>query len=811
MLKSTITLFLMLPVLLLSAQGGTIKGALQDENDEAVLFANIALHSSADSSLVKVEVSDEAGVFTFRNITAGNYFLQASYVGLADLKRENIELKEGETLDLNILKFPSSAIELETATVTADRVMVEVKADRTVFNVDGTINSTGSDAVELLRKAPGVTVDNNENINVLGRAGVIVYVDGKRLPLSGQDLNNYLRNLPAEQIDKIDIITNPGAKYEAEGNAGIIDIRLKKDKSLGANGSVRGTISQGQLPQGNLNFSGNYRNRKMNVFATAGVGSAERFNNMIFRSRQNGLFLDEINNSESVGDYLNVRLGTDFFLNDKNTIGFLIDSGRSDGRTDSYNEIAISPLEAVTEVDSILVAEALNTRTNNRNSYNINYRYDDGKGNKSLNVDLDYGQFINDNTRYLPNLYFNDTKTEELSRVINNIDTESDIDIYTGTVDFESNLAGGKLGVGTKYVRVVSDNTFIFSDEINGELVRNDNSSNLFNYDEAVYAAYVNYNRKINDKWSFSAGLRTEITDARGELTTFVDELDEDPVNLNYTSLFPSAGLSWQMNPMNVFNLNVGRRINRPDYSVLNPFENRLSELSFEKGNPRLNPEIVNNVELGYTLKFRYNFKLAYSQTTDQITRLIAPDDNDPRAGFITWANLAEQTVISANVSAPMQPAKKWSLYVNASASYLDNQADYGEGAVVDVQAFTYNLFAQNTIDLPGDIKGEISGWYSGPGVWGGVFEYESSWSLNFGLQRKFLKDQMNVRLSVNDVFYESGWDGFSEFDGLFSEGSGRWDSRRVALSISYNFGNQNVKSRKRKTGIEDAAKRAGN
>ena len=213
---------------------------------------------------------------------------------------------------------------------------------------------------------------------------------------------------------------------------------------------------------------------------------------------------------------------------------------------------------------------------------------------------------------------------------------------------------------------------------------------------------------------------------------------------------------------------------------------------------------------MGYTLKYRYNFKLAYSKTEDQITRLIAPDDIDPRAGFITWANLAKQTRVSLNISAPVQVAKGWSAYFNASASHLDNQADYGEGAVVNLQVFTYSIYQQHTFDLPAGFKGEISGYYSGPGVWGVVFEYESNWSLDVGLQRKFFNDQLNLRLGASDLFYQTGWDGFSSFDGLFSNGSGQWDSRRVSLSASYRFGNQNVKSRKRKTGLESEAKRVG-
>jgi len=221
--------------------------------------------------------------------------------------------------------------------------------------------------------------------------------------------------------------------------------------------------------------------------------------------------------------------------------------------------------------------------------------------------------------------------------------------------------------------------------------------------------------------------------------------------------------------------------------------------------------EIVNNVELGWTYQYRYNFKIGYSKTENQITRLIAPDTEDSRAGFITWANLADQTIISGNISAPMQFGQSWNAFFNFSTSYIDNQADYGNGQVVDVQAFTYSIFTQHTFPLFQKIKGEISGYYAGPGVWGGVFEYETTWSLNLGIQRKFLNDQLNVKLAANDLFYQTPWEGVSVFGGLESFGRGENDTRRVTLSASYSFGNQKVKSRKRKTGLEEESKRVDN
>ncbi len=794
----------------LQAQNSLIKGQLTDGQDEPVIYANVTLHNSIDSSLVKVETTDDAGIFKIMNVNAGRYFIRASYIGLDNLEVPSFVITEDDIKDLGILRLSAEGISLDQVTVTATRALVEVKPDRTVFNVQGTINSVGEDALALMRKAPSVTVDNNDNISILGRTGVRIFIDGKPLPLAGTELSNFLQNLPAEQIDRIDIITNPGAKYEAEGNAGIIDIRLKRGENMGTNGSVSASYSQGRRSRYNVSSTLNYRNKKMNVFGNVGYGRTNSFNDMVFESYQNNLLLDEINDTDFTFKNTNYRVGTDFFIGEKHTLGFLIGGSVSDRKTENDNIIEISALPDYDSIDSVLVARNNATGGGNNYTVNLNYRYDITKEN-SFNFDLDYGRYNSFSSRFSPNRYFQTIEENVfLSERINVIDPENDIDIYTAKADYEQPLAGGVFGIGTKVSRVISDNTFLFYDEVNDERVRNDQRSNIFEYLENVYAGYASYNRPVSEKLSFSSGIRVEQTDATGTLTPFDNGLTEAPVLQNYLSVFPNLGFSWNPKPMHSYNLSFGRRINRPDYSVLNPFENRLSELSFEKGNPKLLAEIVNNVELGWTYQYRYNFKLGYSKTENQITRLIAPDTEDDRAGFITWANLADQTIISGNISAPFQFGKNWNAFFNLSGSYIDNQADYGNGQVVDVQAFTYTLFTQQTFPLFQKFKGEISGYYAGPGVWGGVFKYEATWSLNLGIQHKFLNDQLNVKLAANDIFYQAWWQGVSEFAGLESFGSGKNDTRRVTLSASYSFGNQKVKSRKRKTGIEEESRRVG-
>jgi len=330
--------------------------------------------------------------------------------------------------------------------------------------------------------------------------------------------------------------------------------------------------------------------------------------------------------------------------------------------------------------------------------------------------------------------------------------------------------------------------------------------SNEFTYKENVNAAYLNYNTQIK-KFGINAGLRTEQTNWEGDLMTFTESGDRKDGN-SYINFFPSAGVSWQMNEKNNFNIFYSRRINRPSYQDLNPFVSRLDELTFQKGNVRLRPEYTNQIQLRHSFNYSLNTTLSYSRTNDVITRLVDIDDDNPNASFITWENIANQNHYSLNIAAPIPFTDWWSSYTSLTLFHLHNNTDFGDGKVIDVRATTLNGYSQQTFKLPKDISLEVSGWFVTPSVWGGNMKTNSMGSMDVGIQKRILNNKGKLKIALTDVFKTNEWSGESRFGNLCMDANAGWDSRRVKVNFSYMIGNEKVKSRNRKTGLEDESKR---
>ncbi len=791
-----------------SKETGKITGKVLDNEGKPLPYANVLLYAMKDSTLMKAEYTEDDGSFELLNIGAGEYWINVSFVGLPEHNSQSFTMTTGQEFTLPDIKLSSKGLDLSEVTVTARKPIVEVHPDKTVFNVEGSINATGSTAMELLRKAPGVVVDNNDNIILSGKNGVRIYIDGKPSQLSNTDLAAYLRTIQSSDIATIEVITNPSAKWDAEGNAGIINIRMKKDQRLGGNGTLNLGYGRGDFNNYNGSISGNYRNKNLNTFGSYSYNDGHGSNVFNLYREQIGLVYDQQNKGDNEDQSHNFKLGSDFFLNGKNTIGFLVNGYQGEYTGMENSHMKISQIGS-SVVDSSLIAMSDHIGKRQNYNFNLNYRFDNGKG-VIWNMDADYGFFDNDNENFNPNRIYTGNGgvgSELLSEEIFRNFGPTNINIYTFKVDHERPLFKGQLSTGAKFSYVNTDNDFRFYNVINNEDVLDIDRSNHFVYDENVNALYANYSRQLG-KFGFQAGLRVEQTVSEGDLEAMKETNDQN-VKRDYLDFFPSAGITYQANQINTFQLTYSRRIDRPSYQDLNPFEGRLDKLTYQKGNPFLNPQYTNSVQLNHTFKYMYNTSLSYSRSTDLMTQLTFIDDRDSSASFITNENLGEQSNISLTFSAPITVSKWWNVYTNISGYRTHNQGTFPDGYEVDLTVYAFNFYAQNTFTLPLGLTAELSGWYASPAVWGGTFETESMWSVDAGLQKKFLQDKITVKATVSDLFKTNKWDSESFFGPLYMRASGGWDSRRFRINLTYNFGNQQVTaSRRRSTGLEDEKNR---
>lgn len=418
---------------------------------------------------------------------------------------------------------------------------------------------------------------------------------------------------------------------------------------------------------------------------------------------------------------------------------------------------------------------------------------------------MDFGKFNSDRKNFQPNHYYDATETVVLNGVVNSQETPIAIAISSLKSDYEHKLFGGKVGTGFKLSLVKTKNIFNVYNYSSGTPVFNEDTSNKFNYNENINAAYVNYNMNFK-KINFQIGLRVENTNSDGKLLS-TQQNGNERVKRNYIDFFPSGGITYLINDNNSLALIYSKRIERPSYQSLNPFQNQLDELSFTKGNPFLKPQYTNNVKLSHTFKYKLITTLSYSYITDFFAQVTEPDGAN--RNYLTSKNVANNEVINFGISYPFKVNKWWNVYMSVNAftsKYIATDPSF-----TSMHQETLNLFGQNTFNLPKDITMEVSGWYNSPSVWGGTYRTGSLGSLDIAFQKKFLSKKLNARIAFSDILYTAPWRGNSEFGSLIIKGDGGNDSRQVRFSLSYNFGNDEVKkARNRNSGLEDEKNRIG-
>ncbi|MEO5995506.1 MAG: TonB-dependent receptor, partial [Chitinophagaceae bacterium] len=784
--------------------GQTIKGKVQDDNAKLLPYANVLLLATKDSVLVKGSGTDVYGNFAFDKIRPGRYFLSASRVGYKQVFSAPFTVAAGlNELQIPILKLVLESKQLKEVTVLGKRPFLEQKIDRTVVNVSNSIIASGSTALEVLEKAPGVIVDRqNDQISLRGKEGVIVQIDGKQTFLPMADVVALLRSMPSDNIDRIELITNPSAKYDAAGNAGIIDIRLKKNNSVGTNGSLSLSGGTGRYDRERGNLQINHRTSKLNVFGNYSAyrgGSYLDFD--ITRSQELGTeqnFIKSLSSIRLRDNGQNVKAGLDYFINKRTTIGMVW--------TAFWNDFTEqSPAHSIfrRQENGPVYLHALSDKSITRNSSNqlgnLNIQHTFVKKQAQLSADFDIARFSRDFANAL------NTQTlipATIPSPIAGLYTQMPTSINIGSIkiDYSQQLnTNWKMEAGLKASSVRSDNNVELKSGESGNLQKDTSLSNHFKYTEEVNAAYLNFSGKLSERSNLMAGLRAEHTHSVGNSLSL-----NNVVSRSYLNFFPSLFLSHTLDKQNTFTFSYSYRIDRPNYQNLNPARSYLDPYTYSSGNAYLKPQYTHSLELRHGYKEKIFTSFAASFIRDLQFYFIQPLDEKMTRRMPE--NIGNSEAYSLTLSFPVKVRNGWTIQGTLMGNYSAFDFTY-KGSPIHVQQIAGRLNASNAFAFGKGWTGELAGWLNTPAV---QAIQTSPWlgSLDAGVQKLF-STKWKAKLSLQDILHTNQTRFKINAPGFSSGGSIARDTRVVMLNLTYSFGNQQLKSsRQRKTASEEEVQR---
>ena len=781
---------------------GKVNGSVVDGNTKTIESATITLLRAKDSSVAKMSVADKTGNYEFDGVHEGKYLVSITAVGHNKGFSETFDINSAnQSIILKTIELVHQTKLIGGVTVNSKKPLIEQKIDRTIVNVEAAVSNVGTTALEVLEKSPGISVDKDGNISLKGKQGVQVYVDGRPTYLAGTDLANYLRTLSSNQLDQIEIMTNPPAKYDAAGNSGIINIKTKKSNQVGYNGSISSTYSQGRYSKINESFNFNYRKNKVNLFTTLGYNNRKNFQDLDIQRKfiESGTKIvkshfDQESKIRESGKTYNAKIGLDYFASKKTTLGVVIAGFNNPGKFSNRSDVLIYDPNMV--LQSQTLARTSNDRKWKNFSSNLNFRHVFDSTGKELTADVDYVTYHSTNSQDLENAYYNASglPTFKADTLLGNL--PQDINIYTTKIDYTHPLKkGAKFEAGIKTSFVKTDNNAIYDSVNYGVRARDIGRSNYFIYDENVNAAYVNYSKPFTKKLFGQLGVRVENTNAKGSQVTTGEKFKH-----NYTQIFPTAFLQYKANEKNSFGLNYGRRIDRPDYEDLNPFILFLDRYTFEQGNPNLQPQFSHNVELSHTYKDFLTTTLNYTQTTDIINEVLE-QNTERNETFVKKANIAKQRQYGIAINMGGQIKKWWSgnVYANVYNNLFEGIVN---GDQINISATSGQFNVSNQFKFGKTWGAELSGFYRTGGV-DGVFRIKGFGMMNMGISKQVLKGKGSVRFNIRDVLYSQKIKGdikYSNIDASFQQVR---DSRQVSLGFTYRFnkGKVNGGGQKSKTG----------
>ncbi len=776
----------------------SISGSITDLSNVALEFATVVLKK--ESTTVSTAYSNEKGGYTLSVQEKGDYTIAVYYVGF-DLKEIPVHLSKDTTIHVFLQRAETA--NLKEITVVNKKLLIEQKVDRLVFNIENSVSATGADALEALKITPGVAV-RNDIITMIGKSNLRVMINDKPILLGGDELVNLLKSIPVSNISRIEVITNPSAKYEAEGNSGLINIKLKTAYADSWNATLNSSYTRNTYNTGRAGGSFNYRKNAVSFYSN--ISTVEGARQIVDQSKMyypNQLWVNRSPRKVAVSD-ITGNAGINYALNSKWEIGaqYLGDVSRykidNNSLTTLYNQVTEN-------ADSTIHTQSVTKENSAQHAGNINATYTLDTLGKRVILNLDYFTYKedNDNNFYNNNFLSNGERIPQSHYSAQTFNKQK-MNNYSGKIDVELPLRNINLSYGGRVAVTRTDNDVSFYNTTSDTPVLDPANTNAFIYTEHNEALYVSAAKKLSKKWEAQLGLRTEATQTKGQSTT-LNQIN----NYNYIKFFPTAYLSYTINENNILVLSYGRRINRPNYEQLNPFRLYSNPYLYIEGNPFLQPSFSDNVELAHTYK-NLNSKLYYSNVINGFQQLpiVYASTNSQ---IITVRNFFHTDLIGLtetwlfNKYEWWESANSFNMFYSRSTSQLV----FTRQKLKSFNAFisTSNDF---TLNKSGSILLNASYWFNFPGS--ADLATNTSFS-QFDLALKFLllKKKLTIAVTGRDLFSTNRSIYTVYSNSIKVEYKNYYDDRSIRISLIYKFGNTSLQVEEKEVGNEEERNRTGN
>ncbi len=768
-----------------------IRGTVMNEKNEPMPFCNVLL-LTPDSTFVNGCVTKEDGSFAMAGVEGTPYLLKTSYIGYVTSTQP-----VGST---NLIQLLPNNHLLEDVVVTGQKQQPTIiqQAGKLIFHVENSISAQGTNALEILKYTPGVTVvDGSKTISINGQSNILVMMNGKQTYMQPSEVIDLLKSTPSSNIKSIEVMSNATAQYDASGSGGILNIVMKRERGAGYNMTFNTGAAYWMSFKQNSELSFNYNRQRINLYGNYGHNFG--YNNLFYggERKQSGKLFEAHSEDTDKRNTIAASLGMDYELSSNHQIGIQASGNFLFGPGDIYTTNQVYDSYEKNHLLYTLQSKSdYYHQSANRYHLNVNYKYEIPEE-RLLTFDFDYSLFRGDSRINQPNIYYSPTNVLDSTIDYRNLGKRN-IHLYAMTTHYKQTLGKGELSAGIKFSNVKSENSFRLLDTTDGKENTDINASNDFHYKESILSTYLMYDWNITDKWIFNVGGRMEYTHSNGHLYPLSgSNHTENQVSKDYVDFFPSASITYQINKNNTLSLSYGKRIDRPIYADLNPIDQPLDGLSSWKGNPFLEPQKTHRIGLQYQHK-RTSIGISYSQTSDYFVSLT--DTLGVNKTVVMPLNLGTQKYYGMSLSQTLQPFQAMSIHFSGRVYYLDNQLAFSKTRLYHRNRWAYGLMMQTSFPLFWGIHSEILGIYSSKRLGGATDVLGTNYQVNIGFQKKFLNERAIVKLSMSDIFWTSNWDSVNKFDGFESFNYGYGESRLVRLNITFRFGgNKNNYSKESK------------